>query len=580
MANPAWDMECDVLVVGSGAGGLTAAVVAADHHAEVIVIEKGERFGGTSATSGGVLWIPASHLALAAGAEDSPEEAFGYVKLLTGDEGSDEMIRAYVTQAREMLRYMIDNTDLRYHPIPYPDYQSHRPGGKMGYRNHDAEPLDGRLLGRDLEKLERTHPSNMLFGKYVWNTAEASKLITRSKGWVGAMASTLWRYYSDIPQRLRSSRSRYLTGGNALVGRLKLSLDRRKVPLWMQTRLIEIIRQDGGRVTGAVVERDGRRMRIGVRRALILAAGGFERSAELRGKYLTGSENPDWSGSQPNNTGDALVAAMAIGADATRLDSAWRAPALHVPGEDRARPIFLERSLPGAIIVNQAGKRYFNESVDYHLAGQAMIDNDRPGAGTSPSFVIFDAVFKWRYPMGPVMPMLPAWSFSAAVKKILVRANTIAGLARKLGIEPAALEATVHRFNAQAEAGLDDDFHRGENVYDQLFGDPRLDKNPTLMPIRKAPFHAVRIYPGDIGTNGGLVIDPHGAVQDTGGKPIPGLYATGNVAASPMARSYPGGGSTLGPAMTFGYLAARHAMGANALPAERADAEVPAQPDG
>jgi len=563
MVQPHWDHECDVLVVGSGAGGLTAAVVAADNRADALVIEKGTRFGGTSATSGGVLWIPASHLAEAAGAQDSVEDAYGYVKEVAGPEASDDLVRTYVTRAREMLRYMMERTDVRYSAIPYPDYQSHRPGGKLGWRNHDVEPLDGRLLGADLEQLERTHPANMLFGKYVWNTAEASKLITRSPGWMKAMASTLWRHYSDVGQRLKSSRSRYLTGGNALIGRLKISLDKRGVPLWMRTRLVSLVREDGGRVSGAIVERDGKRIAIAVRRGVVLAAGGFERSTALRAKYLTGSPDPDWSGSQKNNTGDALVAAMEIGAATTRLDSAWRAPALHVPGEDRARPLFLERSLPGAIIVNQAGKRYFNESVDYHLAGQAMIDNDRPGAGTIPSFVIFDSLFKWRYPMGPVMPMLPVWTLSKEVRSILVRGRTIAELAGKLSIDPAVLTATIERFNAQAHAGVDDDFHRGETPYDLLFGDPRIKKNPTLMALERAPFYAVRIYPGDIGTNGGLVTDSNGAVRDTSGMPIPGLYATGNVAASPMARSYPGGGATLGPAMTFGYLAARHAMGAN-----------------
>ena len=564
MTEQRWDHECDILVVGSGAGGLTAAVVAADHHGEVIVIEKGELFGGTSATSGGVLWIPASHLAEQAGAQDSVEEAFAYVKEVAGAEGSDELIRTYVTQAREMLRYMMQHSDVRYNAIPYPDYQSHRTGGKMGYRNHDAEPLDGRLLGADLERLQRTHPSNMLFGKYVWNTAEASKLITRTPGWMKAMASTLWRYYSDVGQRLKSSRSRYLTGGNALIGRLKLSLDKRGVPIWTGTALRELVRAPDGRVTGVIAERAGQRLAIGARRGVILAAGGFERSPDLRARYLKASPNPDWSGSQPNNTGDALVAAMAVGAATDRLDSAWRAPALHVPGEDRARPLFIERSLPGAIIVNQAGQRYMNESSDYHLAGQAMIDNDKPGAGTSPSFVIFDAVFKWRYPMGPVMPMLPVWALPRAVRGILFRDATIAGLARKLGLDPAALEQSVARFNAHVASGTDADFHRGEHFYDTLFGDPRLPKNPSLAPVAKAPFYALRIYPGDIGTNGGLVTDTQGHVLDGAGKPIAGLYATGNLVAAPMARSYPGGGATLGPAMTFGYLAARHAMGANA----------------
>lgn len=563
MAGQVWDHECDVLVVGSGAGGLTAAVVAADNHAQVIVIEKGELFGGTSATSGGVLWIPASYLAEQAGAQDSVDEAFTYVKEVAGAEGNDSLIRTYVTQAREMLRYMMQHSDVQYNAIPYPDYQSHRTGGKKGYRNHDVVPLDGRALGPDLERMQRTHPSNMLFGKYVWNTAEASKLITRTPGWMKAMASTLWRYYSDVGQRLKSSRSRYLTGGNALIGRLKLSLDKRGVSIWMETALCELVRDGDGRIIGVIAERGGQRLAIGARRGVILAAGGFERSKDLRARYLKASPNTDWSGSQPNNTGDALVAAMAVGAATDRLDSAWRAPAVHVPGEDRARPLFIERSLPGAIIVNQAGKRYMNESADYHMAGQAMVDNDRPGEGTSPSFVIFDSVFKWRYPMGPVMPMLPVWTLPRAVRSILFSDATIGGLARKLGLDPAVLEQTVARFNAHVAGGTDEDFHRGDNFYDSLFGDPRLPKNKSLAPVAKGPFYALRIYPGDIGTNGGLVTDTQGMVLDDAGKPIAGLYATGNLVASPMARSYPGGGATLGPAMTFGYLAARHAMGAN-----------------
>ena len=563
MTEQAWDHDCDVLVVGSGAGGLTAAVVAADNHAKVIVIEKGHAFGGTSATSGGVLWIPASYLAAETGAEDSIEEAYTYVKDVAGPEASDELVRTYVSQAREMLRYMMQHSDVQYVAIPYPDYQSHRPGGKMGYRNHDVVPLDGRALGPALEQLQRTHPSNMLFGKYVWNTAEASKLITRTPGWVRAMASTLWRYYSDVGQCLKSSRSRYLTGGNALIGRLKLSLDKRGVSIWTGTALRDLVRDGSGRIVGITAVRDGHPIAIRAHRGVILAAGGFERSQELRARYLTGSPNPDWSGSQPNNTGDALVAAMAAGAATQRLDSAWRAPVLHVPGEDRARPLFIERSLPGAIIVNQAGQRYMNESADYHLAGQGMVDNDKPGAGTSPSFVIFDALFKWRYPMGPVMPMVPVWTLPRAVRALLVRDRTIAGLALKLGLDPATLERTVERYNGHVARGRDEDFHRGENFYDLLFSDPRLPKNPALAPVAKPPFYALRIYPGDIGTNGGLVTDAQGRVVDEAGQPITGLYATGNLVASPMARSYPGGGATLGPAMTFGYLAARHATGAN-----------------
>ncbi|MFA5495620.1 MAG: FAD-dependent oxidoreductase [Porticoccaceae bacterium] len=557
MGNNQWDTECDILVVGSGAGGLTAAVVAADRHAETLVVEKGERFGGTSATSGAVLWIPLSHLAEAAGAQDSPQEAFTYIKALAGDDAADDLIQTFIARGREMLRYMVDNSDVAYKPIPYPDYRSEQPGGKSGWRSHDCVPLDGRLLGGDLDHLERPHVSNMLFGRFVWNSIDASKLVTRTPGWIGAMLRTLWRHYSDVGQRLRSSQSRYLTGGNALIGRLKLSLDKRGVPLWLNTTLLELVSDDHGRVSGAIVEREGRRLAVKARRAVILAAGGFEHSPGLRARHLPASPNTEWSGAQGNNTGDAMVAALGVGAGAAMLDSAWRAPVVRVPGEDRARPLFIERSLPGAIIVNQAGNRYMNEAVDYHCAGQAMIDN--AATGTCPSFILFDSLFKWRYPMGPVLPIIPIWMHPKAVRQILVQARDWDEMARKLNIDPAALKATIDRFNANARQGRDPDFHRGETLYERIFGDQKLEANPSLTPLAKAPFYALPVYPGDIGTNGGLRIGINAEVLDSDGQPIPGLYATGNITASVMGRGYPGGGATIGPAMTFGYLAARHA---------------------
>jgi 3-oxosteroid 1-dehydrogenase len=557
----AWDESCDVLVVGSGAGGLTAATVAANLQAKTVVIEKSDQFGGTSATSGGVLWIPASHLAAAAGQAGSQADALTYVREVGGADAPEPLYRAYVENADRMLAYMHGNSEVRYSAIPYPDYQPHKPGGRMGYRNHDCTPLDGRLLGQDLPHLRQPHPSNMLFGRYPWNTADAAKMVTRRPGWIGAMWRTLWRYHSDVGQRLRSGQSRYLTGGNALIARLKLSLDRRGVEIRRNTKLVELVRENG-RVAGAVIENGGVRRKIEAKKAVVLASGGFARSETLRGKYLTGSTNTEWSAAQPNDTGDGLVAGLQLGAATRLMDSAWRAPAVHVPGEDRARALFIERALPGSIIVNQAGERYMNEAVDYHLAAQAMIDNDRPGAGTSPSFVLFDARFKWRYPMGPILPIVPVWMMSKSARSILVSANSWRSLAAKLGIEESRLAATIERFNANAREGVDPEFDRGKNVYEQLYGDERVGKNPNLAPLEKPPFYGMAIYPGDIGTNGGLSTDVNASVLDTNGQPIRGLYAIGNVAACPFGRSYPGGGVTLGSAMTFGYLAARHALGA------------------
>ena len=557
-----WDSEVDVLVVGSGAGGMTAAITAADNHGDVLIIEKGPLYGGTTASSGGVLWIPASHLARAAGQEDTPDEAFTYIRTLAGEDGDEKLIRAFVDNAPSMLEYMDRETELEYASIPYTDYHAEYPGGKMGWRSHDPAPLDGRRLGDDLDRMQPSHPATMLFGRISWTAADAAPLIARMPGWIKSLTRTLWRYYSDVGQRLKSPRARYLTGGNALIGRLKLSLDDRKIPLWLETRLVELIRENE-QVVGAVVEKQGRRMTIHARKAIILAAGGFERNQALREQHLTRSLNADWSGSQINNTGDTLIAARAVGASVTRMDSAWWAPTVRVPGENRARPLFFERSLPGSMIVNQIGKRYMNEAASYHIVGRDMMEANVPEAPTSPSYVIFDAEFKWLYPMGPVMPMFPDFMLSKGAREILVKARTWDEMAAKLNIDPAVLKETVERFNANARRGEDPDFGRGHQAYDRYYGDPKVQPNPNLKPIVKAPFYALPIYPGDIGTNGGLRVDDRARVLDESGQPLRGLYAIGNTAASAMGRSYPGAGATIGPAMTFGYIAARDAMGVN-----------------
>jgi 3-oxosteroid 1-dehydrogenase len=553
----AFDEEVDVLIVGSGAAALTAAIIAADNRAKVALIEKGDQFGGTSATSGGVIWIPASHLAKAAGADDSPEEAASYITALAGDDAEPERIRAFVENAPRMLAYMQERTEVRYASIPYTDYHAELPGGKMGWRSHDPQPIDGRRLGADLARLRPTHPAGMLFGRISWTAAEAAPMITRMPGWQKMLTRALWRHYSDVGQRLRSTRSRFLTSGNALLARLKLSLDGRQVEIRYRHALISLIERNG-RVQGAVVQTPAGTRRIAARQAVILAAGGFERDADMRRRYLTGSANPEWSGSQNGNTGDAIRAAQAVGGATRRMDSAWWAPTIKVPGEDRARPLFFERSLPGSLIVDAKGRRFLNEAASYHKAGEAMRD-----AGGGQAWVILDARFKWRYPMGPLMPMIPSWMHPKAVRRILRKASSIRKLAVQIGVSPDVLEKSVARFNHHASRGEDPDFSRGQQPYDRYYGDPKVSPNPNLLPLEKPPFYALPVNAGDIGTNGGLATDAHGRVVDDMGSPIEGLYAVGNSAASVTGRSYPGAGSTIGPAMTFGYIAARHATGAN-----------------
>ncbi|MFZ4687769.1 MAG: FAD-dependent oxidoreductase [Polymorphobacter sp.] len=559
----AWDKQVDVLVIGSGAGGLLAGLVAAHNRADVLIVEKGSEWGGTSATSGGGIWIPCSDQAKALGRQDSADEAFTYVRKLSSANVPDSHIRAFIDNAPEMLRWVTANTIINYESLPYPDYHVEEDGGKDGFRTHMPTPIDGRLLGDDMATLRAASPAASLFGYINWQFTETYALLFRPPGWTKALGKILLRYYGDIGQRLKSSKDRYLTLGNALAGGLRLALKDRGVQLWLDSPMTDLVTENG-RVTGAVVRRNGKLMRIGARRGVVLAAGGFEQSARLRAQYVPSQPNPVRSGGNTNNTGDSIVAALKVGAATRNMHSTWSAPVFSVPGEDRGRLSTIERALPGCIMVNQAGKRYLNEAASYHIVGQKMVALDAPGAGTMPSWVIFDHRFRHKYPMGPLLPLLPDWAQSRAVQQILKKAPTLEELARKIGVDPAALTATVARFNAGAATGEDPDFQRGAAIYDRMYGDASNQPNPCLAPITQGPFYAFPIHAGDIGTNGGLVTDDCARVLDDSGQPIAGLYAAGNNAATMMGESYPGAGATLGPSLTFGYVAGRHMTGANA----------------
>lgn len=558
----AWDKEVDVLVVGSGAGGLLSALVAVDNHAEVLVVEKEKLWGGTSATSGAGIWIPASDQAAAAGFHDNVDDAFNYVRALSADNVPDANIRAYVENAAPMLRWLGQHTEIEYQAFPYPDYHAENPGGSpTGYRTHMPLPLDGRKLGKDVETLRYASPAASLFGYLNWHFDETYMLLFRQKGWWWHLAKSLARYWLDLPFRFKSGKDRRLTLGNALAGGLRLALNERGVPLWLESPMRELVRDESGRVTGAVIEQRGKPLCIRARKGVVLAAGGFDKNAEMRAQYAPDYPSAQYSGGTSGNTGDSIRAGQAVGAKTMNMQSAWAAPVFHIPGEDRGRLCTIERALPGCIMVNQHGKRYLNEAASYHIVGQQMAR--ARDEGTDPSWMIFDHTFRHKYPMGPLLPLVPDWAQNGMVKLVMHRADTIAGLAKEIGVDPAALEATVARFNAHAAKGEDPDFHRGEAAYDKMYGDPRHGPNPCLAPILEPPFYAFAIHPGDIGTNGGLVTDDKARVIGEDGEPIPGLYAIGNNAASAMGESYPGAGVTIGPALTFGYVAARDMTGAN-----------------
>ena len=549
-----------MLVVGSGAAALTAAVVAATQGARTLVVEKSGLYGGTSATSGGVIWIPATAQALAGGHADSPEEAFTYIRALSDANVADARIWAFVHQGRDMVAWLEQHTLVKVRAHPYADYHPELPGGKTGWRSHEALPLHASELGAAFAELRPPHPAVQFLARVNWTLEETGVLLFRAPGWRRTALTLFGNYLLDLPHRLTSSRDRRLTLGNALLGRLRLSLERAGGELWLNAPLTQLIAQRCG-VRGAIVERGGRRLRIGARRAVILAAGGFERNAQLRHQYLPLSPEPRWSGSQENNTGDALLAATAIGAATLNMDSAWWGTSLSLPGEARARLLAFERALPGSIIVDRSGERYMNEAASYHIAGQEMLRRHAVATPAIPSWLLFDHTWRRQYPLGPMIPDLPDFLQPAALRAVLVRAKSWDELAAKTGLPQGRLRASIARFNELAASGEDRDFRRGASAYDRYYGDPRVKPNPTLRPLATPPYYAVPIVPGDIGTNGGLATNEHAQVLDTTGAAIAGLYACGNIAATIMGHSYPAAGATLGPGMTFGYIAARNALG-------------------
>ncbi len=563
------DLHTEVLVVGSGASGLTAALTAADQGAKVLIIERGHLFGGTSATSGGTIWIPNNHLIGPAGGEDSEGEAERYITALAGEHSSPERIQAFVSNAAKMFRYLDEKTDVKFESLEkYCDYHPELPGGKPGFRSCQALPIACDVLGGEFESLQPPHVGTTAFGRINWTAREAHPLITQSKGAKQIFLKIAAKYYLDFKQRWKTTRDRRLTGGGALVARLRWSLRKRKVPLQLSTELVDLWIENG-RVTGAFVLHNGIPQRIRADKGVILAAGGFERNAQLRSQNLPGPTTTAWTAGNPFNTGLVTEAALRIGAKMANMDSAWWAPGYKLADEDRARPMFVERSLPGSIMVDGAGKRFCNEAASYHVTGGLMARGYRSSdGGTVPSWFIFDARYRGKYALGPIFPGPPSFdrSIRPSMRAILRSAGSIAELAGMIGVPKENLTVTVENFNRHAEAGVDPDFARGESLYDRYYGDPAVQPNSCLAPVAKAPFYAIPIQPCDIGTNGGMVTDANAQVLDSANAPIPGLYAVGNCAASAMGKSYPAAGATLGPGMTFGYLAALHATKGNVDP--------------
>ena len=561
--------DCDVVVVGSGNGAMTAAIVAHDRGGDVLLLEKGAHYGGTSATSGGGVWIPNNRYAKAAGCDDSPDAARDYIKAVSPPGAiRDEMIEAYIAHGPEMIDYLHDNTRARYVNLAsYPDYFPEAPGGRLGNRSMEPEPLHARALGADFPRLLHQHPQTQLPFGVNFTQVEGQILLGALPGWMKLSASLYLKYLLDLPMRVKTRRDARLTMGNAGVARLRLSLRDRNIPLWLNCPMRELIVEDG-RVQGVVAERtDGETVRVRARRGVILAAGGFERNQAMRERYLPRPTNAEWSAANLLNTGDAIRAAMDIGADTAQMDWAWWFTTVLQPGKAKAQLSQVEKAMAGNYTVNQKGQRFSNESQNYVDFVEDMYKKHGEETPTIPCYMVFDANFRRERPVDALVQgkLFPDWMVPRSwwTPSYLTKGATLRELAEKTGIDADGLEDTQRKVNEYAKTGKDLDFQRGDSNYDRYYSDPRIEPNPCLAPLEKPPFYAMAMYPGEMGTAGGLAIDAHGRVLRTDRAAIDGLYACGNCTAALLPR-YPGPGSTLGPAMVFGYLAARHAMQAPA----------------
>ena len=549
----------DVIVVGTGAGALLAAIRAHDEGLKPLVIEKAALVGGTSAISGGGIWIPDNHDMPKAGLRDSVEVAFGYVKRCAKGLATDDRVLAYVETARHMARYLAE-IGVPYRCIPlYSDYYPHIEGAMPGGRTMDPLEFNAAKLGLEgLALLRPTNPGQLIFGRMNINAFQARTMLAREKKAKWMLMGIMGRYFFDYPWRSKTKRDRRLTGGQALVGGLLTALRKRNIPLWLNTPLQSLTTQ-GGRVTGVVVQKDGQSVSIVATKGVILGAGGFERNQAMRDQYLPKPSDQMWTVTPPGgNTGDTILAGEAIGAQLHMMEHTWGVPSMDVPKEDKYRPLFVERSLPGCMVVNARGQRFLNESGPYPEFQQAMYANHAETGGAIPAWIVFDATFRANYPIGPLMPgsavpdsrLRKSW-----LGVVYWKGETLEELAKNIGVDAAGLVASAARMSDFARNGKDLEFDRGGNVFDRYYGDVNVKPNPNLAPIQKGPFYAIRLFPGDIGTKGGLLTDRDARVLDEAGKVIEGLYCVGNNSASVMGPAYPGAGSTLGPAMTFAYRA-------------------------
>lgn len=561
--------EYDVIVAGSGAGGLATAITAAHLGLSVLVVEKADKFGGTTARSGGWIWIPNNSQGKKEGIDDSVEKARAYIEAESGNHFDAARTDAFLKYGPEMLEFFESRTGVTFTIGTYfSDYHPYQPGGLEGGRSLNADPVDMSILGENARRLAPPLPEATFLGMMVGSNRELKHFFeatrsVRSFGYVGAL---LARYGYE---KARYGQARRLTNGSALAARMAAAALDKGVEIRTSTPLEDLVTENG-RVTGIVVGKAGGGTEtLHARRGVVLATGGYPFNMELRDKYYRHAPKGEghFSPANPHNTGDAAAASSKIGADIAedlRQPAAW-VPISLVPRKDGTFgtfPHFVDRGKPGVIAVLKNGRRFVNEANSYHDYGTALVAS-HDGNGPAESWLIVDHPTLRHYGLGHVKPA-PIPLGPALRSGYLIRGNTLAELASNAGIDAQGLQATVAEFNKHARNGEDPEFGRGTTGYNRYLGDPDHKPNPCVGPIENGPFYAIRIVVGDLGSFNGHRTDARARVLDKSGHAIPGLYAVGNDAASLFGGNYPAGGITLGPAMTFGYVAAHDLAAASA----------------
>lgn len=543
----------DVVVVGSGAAALTAAVTAANEGQKVLVIESTDKFGGSTAMSGGGAWLPNNHMMKAAGVHDTPELARTYMDAVIADVGpasSPERRDAFVKYAPEMAKF-VETLGFEWaYDTGYADYHPEEPGGNALGRSIEGKMFDFKKLDPTLRaKIREGVPIAM----YTFEVGTFMRAFRSLKGFKKAAQIIGLR---TIGGRLVGKH--WFTNGQSMIGQLLYIANKQGIDLKTNAPLVDYLVEDG-RVVGVIAEVNGARQEIRATKGVIVGAGGFAHNQEMREEYLPAPSNEEWSSSNPGDQGVPIQAAMRIGAALGVMNDAWWGPSSLDP--ETGKPSFLvsERSFPHSMIVDANGRRFMNESASYVDCGHWQYKHNETVPAV-PAWMIMESRHRNSYPFGFALPrMTPKKMIESGY---FVKADTLEELAAKIGVDPQGLVDEARTFSRYAKAGKDEQFNRGDSAYDRVYGDPRVKPNPNLGAIEKGPYFATKIYPGDLGTKGGILTDEYGRALREDLTVIDGLYAAGNSSASVMGDRYPGPGSTIGPAMTFGYVSGRHVAGA------------------